>query len=254
MGSSFSEAVAQRRKRLNLTYQEIEAAGGPSSPTMLSIEQGRKRSIRESTFAKLDIALQWPAGTARREYADDTASSTPTFTRDRDRLADLQTAYRQLLDNDAPPEALAAAGEVLAYALIPSLLIRLQQLSVEDLYELDSDELLELNEILTAGSPTAPDTSSTPSDTLPTPSRTIARLPDGRTLSLKALRQERGLSQEAVAAAVTEARRKNQPGARAASVSTISGIESGHRGAGRQLTRDLEDAFGLRRGAVTKQW
>lgn len=231
---------------------------------MLSIETGRKKSYRSSTFQKLDKVLEWPVGHSEEKFKEAAAQGIHRVnsTAGRNRVADLRRAYRELRDAGASPEATASAAELLAYALVPTVLVKLQSLQLDDLYGFDSDEILELDEILNshAAADTAESDANGFTDGVDQPanddraSRTVARLPDGRTVAIKALRIERGLSQDDVAKAITRLRRARDPQAKAASVPTISGIESGYRGASSTLTRELESVYQLKRGAITKQW
>lgn len=261
----FGLLIKARRKELGLDYQGIASLGGPSSPTMLSIEAGRKKAFRPSTFRNLDAVLDWPPGHAKRRYDEltDNGRAVLNPAGGRSRIEDLRRAYLALRDADAPPAAIAAAAELLAYALVPHILVRLQQLQLDDLYGLDTDDVLTLDEILDANN-SPQESEEVDDDGKPTSSqsvregdnssRTVARLADGRVISIKALRIEQGLSQTDVVKAITRQRLSRDPQAKAMTVGTLSGIESGYRGASPTLTRELEFAYKLTRGAITKQW
>jgi transcriptional regulator with XRE-family HTH domain len=58
-------AVRQRRAELRMTQQEVRAASGLSVTTISKIETGsHDLSVHDSTLRRLDLALQWPVGTA----------------------------------------------------------------------------------------------------------------------------------------------------------------------------------------------
>lgn len=49
---------------------DVWKAGGPSNSVMTGLEGGAARSVSAKTLAKLDAALQWEPGSARRVYED----------------------------------------------------------------------------------------------------------------------------------------------------------------------------------------
>lgn len=64
------QAVKSRRDDLRLSQRAVGQAGGPSNSVMTTIENGVDAPIAPSTFSKLDAALQWEPGSARRVYED----------------------------------------------------------------------------------------------------------------------------------------------------------------------------------------
>ncbi|MFA7267203.1 MAG: helix-turn-helix transcriptional regulator [Candidatus Nanopelagicales bacterium] len=60
-----AHAVKARREQLGLTQDELAALGGPSDTTVVKIEKGKTEPGRQ-TFRKLDLALEWEPGSARR--------------------------------------------------------------------------------------------------------------------------------------------------------------------------------------------
>lgn len=69
----FGRAVSARREALGLTHDEVRDRGGPSSPTLTKIErEGGPDTVGDSTFKKLDKALKWERGSARRLWLDGT--------------------------------------------------------------------------------------------------------------------------------------------------------------------------------------
>ncbi len=261
----FGLLVKARRNELKLNYQGVERLGGPSSSTMLSIETGRKRTFRAATFRGLDAALEWSPGYAKQHYDEltDNGRLVLKTIESRSRVEDLRRAYLALRDSNAPTEATAASAEMLAYALVPQVLVRLQQLQLDDLYDLDSDDVLALDEILNVNRSAEESAKSDDDEPVSTAqvtengsgsSRTVARLSDGRVVSIKALRMEQGKSQADVVKAVTRQRQSRDPQAKAMTAGTLSGIESGYRGARPALIRELETVYKLKRGAITKQW
>lgn len=49
---------------------DVWRAGGPSNSVMTGLEGGSARSVSAKTLSKLDLALQWEPGSARRVYED----------------------------------------------------------------------------------------------------------------------------------------------------------------------------------------
>jgi hypothetical protein len=70
MGGSAAErlraAVLARRDQLKFSRRQVSLNGGPSEPTLLKIERGQGDDLGAATFRKLDIGLQWEAGSAAR--------------------------------------------------------------------------------------------------------------------------------------------------------------------------------------------
>lgn len=64
----FADVINRRRRELGLSLASVAAANGPSEPTMVRIESGQSPPLRNPTLAKLDVALKWPAGSARNVY------------------------------------------------------------------------------------------------------------------------------------------------------------------------------------------
>ncbi|MDV8066422.1 helix-turn-helix transcriptional regulator [Rhodococcus sp. IEGM 1366] len=60
------EAVKARRAQLDLTQEDVNQGGGPSDTTLTRIENGEGTVPAPSTLRKLDHALQWEQGSARR--------------------------------------------------------------------------------------------------------------------------------------------------------------------------------------------
>ena len=60
------EAVLTRRDQLKFSRRQVALNGGPSEPTLLKIERGLGIDIGGATFRKLDVGLQWEAGSAAR--------------------------------------------------------------------------------------------------------------------------------------------------------------------------------------------
>lgn len=219
-----AEAVKERRTELALTLADIKARGGPSAPVILAIEQARKRRrLNPSTLTKLDVAMGWQPGHSQQIYGEHFADS-PVLA-DVDHLAALRASAATLIAADDP--AAGAAVLVFAHAVVPNLLDRVQRLTSHDLFALDADEILRLDEVLEELFPTTPAGSENSTGAENASTRTVARLPDGRTVALRVLRVEHDFTQDGLAKALTEARRAADPSAQAVSVSTISGIEWG---------------------------
>lgn len=59
-------AVRDRRFDLDLSQESLVERRGPSHQIVRNIEKGLPADYRDTTFRKLDRALDWPDGTARR--------------------------------------------------------------------------------------------------------------------------------------------------------------------------------------------
>lgn len=68
-------AVLARRDELDLSQLDVAAAGGPSDTTLSRIENGLATSVSKITLRRLDAALAWNSGSARRVY---TGTGDPT--------------------------------------------------------------------------------------------------------------------------------------------------------------------------------
>ncbi|MFK4362325.1 hypothetical protein [Rhodococcus sp. 27YEA6] len=68
LGLRFARIVARRRLQLNLTLDQLHAAGGPSDVTTGKIERAQIEQPSANTFKKLDAGLQWIAGSAARVF------------------------------------------------------------------------------------------------------------------------------------------------------------------------------------------
>lgn len=62
----FGQVVLARREELGLSQRDVWKAGGPSGPVWTGIENASGPVPQQRTLAKLDKALQWTAGSARR--------------------------------------------------------------------------------------------------------------------------------------------------------------------------------------------
>jgi hypothetical protein len=63
----FRDTIIERADQLGLTSDDkVKAAGGPSSSTMTKLRRADPTTPRGDTFDRLDKALQWTGGSARR--------------------------------------------------------------------------------------------------------------------------------------------------------------------------------------------
>lgn len=62
----FRDIVMARVKKLGLTSDKIARTGGPSTTTMSKIRKADPKLPRGDTYEKLDKALRWKEGSARR--------------------------------------------------------------------------------------------------------------------------------------------------------------------------------------------
>ncbi|CRK54616.1 conserved protein of unknown function [Rhodococcus sp. RD6.2] len=61
-----AEAVAERRRQLNLTLDQVKEAGGPSDVTTGKIEKALIADPSARTLRRLDVGLRWVDGSAAR--------------------------------------------------------------------------------------------------------------------------------------------------------------------------------------------
>ncbi|TQF69226.1 helix-turn-helix transcriptional regulator [Rhodococcus spelaei] len=83
----FGRFVIERRRTLNLTQDEVRAAGGPSDAAQTRAENGTGPEPSQRTLRRIDTGLNWAAGSAARtllgghpeplEAADNPISSGP---------------------------------------------------------------------------------------------------------------------------------------------------------------------------------
>lgn len=105
--AKLAEAVKARRHQLGLTPDLVKAAGGPSATVLSQIENAYDNDYRLPTLAKLDRALQWPAGTAAALWEGGELPSAPAVNDGEleaalDRLAGLIERVIPLLESIAP--------------------------------------------------------------------------------------------------------------------------------------------------------
>ncbi|MFZ2173288.1 MAG: helix-turn-helix domain-containing protein [Rhodococcus sp. (in: high G+C Gram-positive bacteria)] len=62
----FGQIVYRRRRLLNLTQDQVTAAGGPSDAAQTRAENGTGPDPSIETLRKLDVALRWAPGSAAR--------------------------------------------------------------------------------------------------------------------------------------------------------------------------------------------
>jgi transcriptional regulator with XRE-family HTH domain len=62
----FGRFVSERRRALNLTQDEVRAAGGPSDAAQTRAENGTGPEPSQRTLRRLDTGLNWAAGSAAR--------------------------------------------------------------------------------------------------------------------------------------------------------------------------------------------
>jgi len=97
----FAQIVAERRRLLGLTLDELQAAGGPSDVTTGKIEKGAIASPSARTLRRLDHALRWAEGSAARAFGG--GDPTP--------IEDLPSAHR------SGPSAVAADTDSVTLSL-----------------------------------------------------------------------------------------------------------------------------------------
>lgn len=60
--------VKARRDQLDLSQLDVWQAGGPSNTTLTKIENAQLETLTRTTAKRLDVGLQWDAGSARRAW------------------------------------------------------------------------------------------------------------------------------------------------------------------------------------------
>jgi hypothetical protein len=63
-----ADVVLARMKTLRRSRRQVTLHGGPTEPTMLKIERGVARNLSPSTLRKLNVGLDWAAGSAENVY------------------------------------------------------------------------------------------------------------------------------------------------------------------------------------------
>lgn len=63
-----ADVVRARMKTLRRSRRQVTLHGGPTEPTMLKIERGVARNLSPSTLRKLNVGLDWAAGSAENVY------------------------------------------------------------------------------------------------------------------------------------------------------------------------------------------
>lgn len=61
--------VSERRTDLQMTQEDVRAAGGPSTATMRLIEGGGENRFQPAILARLETALRWQRGSVRQILA-----------------------------------------------------------------------------------------------------------------------------------------------------------------------------------------
>lgn len=74
---NLAAAVRDRRAELGLTHDQVLNRGGPSGVTLTKIESARGAVPNASTLKKLDIALAWEQGSAKRLLTGGEATPVP---------------------------------------------------------------------------------------------------------------------------------------------------------------------------------
>lgn len=92
----FAEIVKLRREDLGLTQDQMGDYGGPSTTTMTKVENAGDGVPAQVTLRKLDAALKWEPGSARRTLAGgeptEIVEPAPPAPSRRNRFEDLSTS------------------------------------------------------------------------------------------------------------------------------------------------------------------
>lgn len=104
--------IRERRKSLNLTQADIQAAGGPSTATLRLIEGGKHTDFRSSTSQPLEKVLQWAPGSIDQILGGGEATPLPDGPDDRP-LKDIDVTARGAdgLRNHMRRSTIMAKGE-----------------------------------------------------------------------------------------------------------------------------------------------
>jgi len=92
--------MRERRADLGLSFERVEAQGGPVKRTQFALEQGEaKVGIRRGTLAKIDTGLRWREGSAEAVLRGGNPEPLPDEVDLRSRMAQLwEEESRELRD------------------------------------------------------------------------------------------------------------------------------------------------------------
>ncbi|MFD4181087.1 XRE family transcriptional regulator [Rhodococcus sp. NPDC058514] len=135
----FGRFVTERRRALNLTQDEVRAAGGPSDAAQTRAENGTGPEPSQRTLRRLDAGLNWVSGSAARTLLGghpDPLEAEP------DRTAD---KHRQRGTTEFGPDSVAVPVEMIVdlmspHATLNSFRDRWPEVSVEE-YDKATDAL-----------------------------------------------------------------------------------------------------------------
>lgn len=120
---ALGRAVRQRRAELRMSQADVRAESGLSVTTISKIERGaHDLSVQRATMRRLDLAMQWPVGTAEAWYygrggvVDTPAGEAPDMVRWVEDLAPL-VAEQLRRDRRLPAIAVDGLPEPVAVAL-----------------------------------------------------------------------------------------------------------------------------------------
>ncbi len=244
---AFGHLVRARRGALELTRKQVAHAGGPTGATTHAVEQGLPGHLTAVTLPQLDLALQWPSGTAYGLYTDAHAVAQHI----RDAAADpdeLLGIYRTLEGLDTPARALAEIAEHLDVELRPrlqGLLAGLQAPELITVYQvahrvLDAPDRRPQVQLHAAtvrrGKPRA------------RKQQPIPRIPvtQGHSVSLREFRiVHTGWTLDELAAQLTAERRQVNPATGPVTRGAVSAIETGLRGMSVEMAHAFERVYRL---------
>jgi hypothetical protein len=63
--AALARHVVARRAELRLSQTDVLDAGGPAVGTQQAIEEAREQRFQASTLNKIDVGMQWVAGSAQ---------------------------------------------------------------------------------------------------------------------------------------------------------------------------------------------
>ncbi|NNH69337.1 XRE family transcriptional regulator [Nocardia uniformis] len=139
-----AEVVVARMGALHRSRRRVHLRGGPTEPTLLKIERGEARGLTPKTLRRLDIGLDWTAGSAENVYF---AGGNPTPLKERTGIVTGPPGV--YVDAETITELITAAHEIgdLAESESPSMRAAARRLdaTIQPLYARFVTQLLEAN-------------------------------------------------------------------------------------------------------------
>ncbi|WP_330179093.1 hypothetical protein OHB26_21630 [Nocardia sp. NBC_01503] len=126
-----ADVVVARMGALHRSRRQVHLHGGPTEPTMLKIERGEARGLTPKTLRRVNVGLDWTAGSAENVYftggnptplkeRTGIISGPPGVYVDAETITELITAAREIGDlAETETPAMRSAAERLDAAIQP---------------------------------------------------------------------------------------------------------------------------------------